>query len=157
MSDINYLTKETLEKVKAELAQLKTTGRAEIARAIADAREKGDLKENAEYDSAKEAQGHHEAKISQLEALIATARVIDPKTVDTTKVSVLCKVKVTNLGTKKAYEYQIVSEKEADIKAGRISVSSPIGKGLLGKKPGEVAEITIPAGTLKLKVEKIFL
>jgi len=155
MSGLNYVTKETLEQMKEELNQLKTSGRAEIARQIAEAREKGDLKENAEYDAAKEAQGLHEAKIAQLESSIVTARVIEAKDVDTSKVSILSKVKLTNLNTKKTVEYQIVSEQEADLKAGKISVTSPIGKGLLGKKEGEIADITVPSGTLKLKVEAI--
>jgi transcription elongation factor GreA len=155
MTDINYVTKETLQQMRDELNQLKTAGRAEIARQIADAREKGDLKENAEYDAAKEAQGHHEAKIAHLETAIATARVLDAKDVDTSKVSILSKVTATNLNNKKIVEYQIVSEKEADLKAGKISVTSPIGRGLLGKKVGEVVEVTAPSGTLKFKVEKI--
>lgn len=155
MSDINYVSKETLEQMKDELSKLKTSGRAEIARQIADAREKGDLKENAEYDAAKEAQGHHEAKIAQLEAAIMTARILDTKNIDTSKVSILSKVKVMNLNTKKSVEYQIVSEKEADLKSGKISVGSPIGKGLLGKVIGDVAEVTVPAGVLKFKIEDI--
>ena len=155
MSGVNYLTKETLEQMREELNQLKSSGRAEIARQIAEAREKGDLKENAEYDAAKEAQGHHEAKIAVLENAIATSRVIDTKDIDTSKVSILSKVKVTNLGSKKCFEYQIVSEKEADLKTGKISVTSPIGKGLLGKKPGDVAEVVAPSGMLKFKVESI--
>jgi len=155
MSGLNYVSKETLEQMKDELTKLKTAGRAEIARQIADAREKGDLKENAEYDAAKEAQGHHEAKIAQLEAAIMTARVIDAKDIDTSKVSILSKVKLVNLGTKKNVEYQIVSEKEADLKSGKISVTSPIGKGLLGKTVGEVAEVTAPSGVLKFKIEAI--
>lgn len=141
--------------MKEELTQLKTSGRAEIARQIAEAREKGDLKENAEYDAAKEAQGHHEAKIAQLEAVIISARIIDAKDIDISKVSILSKVKLTNLGTKKSVEYQIVSEKEADLKLGKISVTSPIGKGLLGKEIGDVAEITTPGGMLKFKIENI--
>lgn len=157
MSTVNYVTKEALEQLRDELTQLKTAGRAEIARQISEAREKGDLKENAEYDAAKEAQGYHEAKIAQLEATIATARIIDTKDLDASKVSILSKVKLTNMGTKKTVEYQIVSEQEADLKAGKISVTSPIGKGLLGKKEGEVAEIEVPSGMLKFKVEKISL
>lgn len=141
--------------MRAELTQLKSSGRAEIAGQIAEAREKGDLKENAEYDAAKEAQGHHEAKIAQLEAAIVSARILDAKDVDTSKVSILSKVKVTNLGTKKSMEYQIVSEKEADLKLGKISVTSPIGKGLLGKTIGETAEVTVPSGILKFKIEHI--
>lgn len=155
MSGVNYVTKETLDQMREELAQLKTTGRSEIAHAIAEAREKGDLRENAEYDAAKEAQGHHEAKIAQLESVIANARVVDTKDIDTSKVSILSKVKVTNLGTKKTVEYQIVSEKEADLKAGKISVTSPIGKGLLGKVVGDIAEVTAPSGLLKFKILEI--
>jgi transcription elongation factor GreA len=155
MSELNYLTKETLAQMKEELSTLKTTGRAEIARQIAEAREKGDLKENAEYDAAKEAQGHHEAKISRLETALMNARVIDAKDIDISKVSVLGKVTVTHMGTKKTLIYQIVSEKEADLKLGKISVSSPIGRGLLGKHVGEIAEITAPVGTFKLKIEHI--
>jgi transcription elongation factor GreA len=155
MSGVNYVSKETLDQMRAELTQLKSSGRAEIAGQIAEAREKGDLKENAEYDAAKEAQGHHEAKIAQLEAAIVSARILDAKDVDTSKVSILSKVKVTNLGTKKSMEYQIVSEKEADLKLGKISVTSPIGKGLLGKTIGETAEVTVPSGILKFKIEHI--
>jgi len=155
MSGISYVSKETLEQMKEELTQLKTSGRAEIARQIAEAREKGDLKENAEYDAAKEAQGYHEAKIAQLEAVIISARIIEAKDIDTSKVSILSKVKLTNLTTKKSVEYQIVSEKEADLKLGKISVTSPIGKGLLGKEVGDVAEITTPGGILKFKIDNI--
>jgi transcription elongation factor GreA len=155
MSGINYVSKETLDQMRDELNKLKTSGRAEIARLIAEAREKGDLKENAEYDAAKEAQGHHEAKIAHLETAIVSARILDSKDIDLSKVSILSKVKVTNLGNKKTIEYQIVSEKEADLKTGKISVTSPIGKGLLGKKIGEVAEVTAPSGVLKFKVEAI--
>jgi transcription elongation factor GreA len=157
MSTINYVSKETLEHMKEELNILRTSGRAEIARAIAEAREKGDLKENAEYDAAKEAQGMHEAKIAQLETAVASARILDAKDVDTSKVSILSKVKLTNLNTKKTVEYQIVSENEADLKLGKISVTSPIGKGLLGKAPGEVAEVQAPGGVLKFRVESIGL
>ena len=152
MSEISYVTKETLEQMKEELTQLKTTGRAEIARQIADAREKGDLKENAEYDAAKEAQGMHEAKVAQLEAAVASARILDVKDIDISKVSVLSKVKVTNMNTKKVVEYHLVSEQEADLKAGKISVTSPIGKGLLGKEIGEIAEVQAAAGMLKFKI-----
>jgi transcription elongation factor GreA len=155
MSTIQYVTKETLEQMKAEFHHLRSVERPAASRAIAEAREKGDLKENAEYDAAKEAQGMLEAKISQLEGQIATARIVDESTIDTSKVSILTKVKLTNLNTKKEVTYQIVSEKEADLKAGKISVTSPIGKGLLGKQVGEVAEVTAPAGLLKFKVEGI--
>ena len=157
MSGINYVSKETLEQMKAELTKLKTVGRAEIARQIAEAREKGDLKENAEYDAAKEAQGHHEAKVAQLETAIASARILDTKDIDLSKVSVLSKVKVLNHNTKKSIEYFLVSEKEADLKLGKISVTSPIGKGLLGKKIGEIVEINVPSGTLKFTIENISL
>ncbi len=155
MSDLNYLTKETMAQMREELNQLKTVGRAEIARAIAEAREKGDLKENAEYDAAKEAQGLHEAKIAQLEAAIVTARIIDAKDVDTSKVSILSKVTVTNQANKKTVTYHLVSEREADIKQGKISVTSPIGKGLLGKHVGDLAEVITPGGTLKFKIDNI--
>lgn len=155
MADINYVTKETLEHMRDELTQLKTAGRAEIARAIAEAREKGDLKENAEYDAAKEAQGHHEAKIAQLETAVINSRIIDIRDIDTSKVSILSKVKITNTKTKKSFEYQIVSETEADLKSGKISVGSPIAKGLLGKAVGETAEIVAPSGTMKFKIESI--
>ncbi len=157
MAGVNYVTKEALEQMKEELNQLKTAGRAEIARQIAEAREKGDLKENAEYDAAKEAQGLHEAKVAQLESVIATARIIDAKDLDSSKVSILSKVKLTNLKTKKSVEYQIVSEQEADLKVGKISVTSPIGKGLLGKKEGDIAEVVAPGGTLQFKIDKISL
>jgi transcription elongation factor GreA len=155
MSGIQYVTKETLEAMKAELQRMKSVDRPAASRAIAEAREKGDLKENAEYDAAKEAQGLLEAKIAHLEGQVATARIVDETTIDTSKVSILTKVKVTNLNTKKEVTYQIVSEKEADLKAGKISVTSPIGKGLLGKTVGDVAEVTAPAGVLKFKVEHI--
>lgn len=155
MSDLNYLTKETLAQMREELNKLKSVGRAEIARQIAEAREKGDLKENAEYDAAKEAQGHHEAKIAQLEAVIVSARVIEAKNIDISKVSILSKVTVTNLNNKKTVIYQIVSETEADLKQGKISVTSPIGKGLLGKQIGEIAEVTAPSGTFKFQIEHI--
>ena len=155
MSDLNYLTKETLAQMREELNQLKTTGRAEIARQIAEAREKGDLKENAEYDAAKEAQGHHEAKIAHLQTALMSARVIDAKDIDISKVSVLSKVTVTNLTSKKTMTYQLVSEREADLKQGKISVTSPIGKGLLGKQIGDTADVITPGGTLKFRIESI--
>ena len=155
MSTITYVTKETLEHMIEELNFLKSAGRSEIAKAIAEAREKGDLKENAEYDAAKEAQGHHEARISILDTAIINSRVIDISTIDTSKVNILSKVKMVNMGNKKSIVYQIVSENEADLKLGKISVSSPIGKGLLGKKVGEVAEVQTPGGVLKFKVQEI--
>jgi transcription elongation factor GreA len=157
MSGFNYVTKETLEQMKAELQRMKTVDRPAASRAIAEAKDKGDLKENAEYDSAKEAQGLLEAKIAQMEGIIANTRIIDESTIDTSKVSILTKVTLQNLNTKKQVTYQLVSENEADLKAGKISVTSPIGKGLLGKKPGDVAEIQAPAGVLKFKIENITL
>lgn len=150
-----YVSRETLEQMKKELQQLKTVERPAASRAIAEAREKGDLKENAEYDAAKEAQGLLEAKIKKLENDIATSRILDEGDVDTSKVSILTRVTVTNLQTKKKLTYQIVSEKEADLKAGKISVTSPIGKGLLGRVVGDVAEVQVPAGIVKFKVEEI--
>lgn len=141
--------------MRSELNQLKTKGRAEIARAISEAREKGDLKENAEYDAAKEAQGLHEAKIASLESAIVTARVVEATSIDTSKVSILCKVTITNLANKKTLTYQLVSEQEADLKAGKISVSSPIGKGLLGKTVGDVAVVQAPNGNMQFKIDNI--
>jgi transcription elongation factor GreA len=155
MSSVNYVTKEALENMKAELQRMKTVDRPAASRAIAEAREKGDLKENAEYDAAKESQGLLEAKIAQLEGVIASARTLDENNIDTSKVSILTRVTLTNLNTKKQVTYQIVSENEADLKAGKISVTSPIGKGLLGKHVGEVAEVQAPAGMLKFVVENI--
>jgi transcription elongation factor GreA len=155
MSDVMYVTKDTLDIMKAELQRMKGVDRPAASRAIAEAREKGDLKENAEYDAAKEAQGMLEARIKKMESDLANARIVDTTTIDTGKVSILTKVKLTNLNTKKQVTYQIVSEKEADLKLGKISVTSPIGKGLLGKTVGDVAEVTVPAGVIKFKVEDI--
>ncbi len=134
---------------------MKAVDRPAASRAIAEAREKGDLKENAEYDAAKEAQGHLEAKIAQLDAIVASARIVDESTIDTSKVTILTKVRLTNMNTKKEVTYQIVSEQEADLKAGKISVTSPIGKGLLGKVVGDVVEVTAPAGVMKFRIEEI--
>ncbi|MFN8289289.1 MAG: transcription elongation factor GreA [Chitinophagaceae bacterium] len=155
MSDLQYVTKETLEQMKTELQRMKTVERPAASRAIAEAREKGDLKENAEYDAAKEAQGLLEAKIAAMEGALANTRVIDESSIDTSKVSILTKVKMTNLNTKKQVVYQLVSEKEADLKAGKISITSPIGKGILGKIVGDTAEVQAPAGVLKFKIEEI--
>lgn len=155
MSKINYVSQETLNEMIEELTKMKSAGRAEIAHQIAEAREKGDLKENAEYDAAKEAQGIHEAKIANLENTLAHTRVLDVSKIDTSKVSILSTVKVTNLKLKKSFTYQIVSEGEADLKLGKISVNSPIGKGLLGKTLNEIAEIIVPNGVLQLKIEEI--
>jgi transcription elongation factor GreA len=155
MSAFSYYTKEVLEQLRAELQRMKTVDRTAASRAIAEAREKGDLRENAEYDAAKEAQGLLEAKIQRLEGELANARIMDEGSIDTSKASILTKVTVTNLNTKKEVTYYLVSEKEADLKLGKISVTSPIGKGLLGKHVGEVAEVKVPAGIIKFKVEKI--
>ena len=153
--DTNYVTQDTFEKMQEELHQLKAVERPAASRAIAEAREKGDLKENAEYDAAKEAQGMLEAKIKYLEGVIATARILDESNIDFSRVSILTKVTLTNMATNKQVTYQIVSEKEASLKDGKISVTSPIGKGLLGKVVGEIAEVNVPAGVLKFKVENI--
>lgn len=153
--ETNYVTAETFEKMKEELNVLKTTGRAEIAKAIAEAREKGDLKENAEYDAAKEAQGLHEAKIAKLENAIAAARIIDKSTLDTSKVSILSKVRIKNTKLKKEIEYQIVSESEANLKEGKISVKSPIAQGLMGKSVGEIVDVTTPGGSVQFEILEI--
>jgi transcription elongation factor GreA len=155
MAELQYVTQETLDQMKADLQRMKAIDRPAASRAIAEAREKGDLKENAEYDAAKEAQGLLEAKIAAMEGAIANVRVLDESNIDTSKVSILTKVTLTNLNTKKQVTYKIVSEKEADLKAGKISVTSPIGKGILGKTVGETAEIQAPAGVLKFKIEDI--
>src|SRR6188508_588048 len=157
MIGFNYVKKDTFEQMTIELQRMKSVDRPAASRAIAEAKEKGDLKENAEYDAAKEAQGHLESKIAQMEGIIANTRVLDESSIDTSKVSILTRVTLTNLKTKKQVTYQLVSENEADLKMGKISVTSPIGKGLLGKKPGEVAEVQAPAGVLKFKVENISL
>lgn len=155
MSDTNYLTQANFDKLQSDLHRLKSVDRPAASAAIAEAREKGDLKENAEYDAAKEAQGLLEAKINYLEGVMSTARILDESTIDTSRVSILTKVTLLNMGTKKTVVYQIVSENEADLKQGKISVTSPIGKGLLGKQKGEVAEVIVPAGTLKFQVKDI--
>ena len=157
MSTVKYFTEEGLKKLKDELNLLKTKGRAEIASQIAEARDKGDLSENAEYDAAKEAQGLHELKISKLEESISNARVIDESEINTDKVSILSKVQVLNLSFNKEFEYIIVSEEESDLQLGKISVQSPIGKGLLGKKKGEEVSIDVPSGELKFKILNISL
>ena len=150
-----YVTIETFNKMREELQHMKSVDRPAASRAIGEAREKGDLKENAEYDSAKEAQGMLEAKIKQLEATISNAKILDTSTIDISKVTILTKVTMTNQATKKTITYQIVGEKEADLKAGKISASSPIGKGLMGKKVGEIAEIQAPNGVMKFMVDNI--
>jgi transcription elongation factor GreA len=157
MSKITYLTEEGLKKLQEDLHQLKTVERPSISRQIAEARDKGDLSENAEYDAAKEAQGLLELKISKMEELVASVRIIDETKLDTSKVSVLCKVKIRNVANKAEMTYVLVAENEADLKSGKISVSSPIGKGLLGKKVGEMADITTPGGVMKFEVMEIGL
>ncbi|MDB4087304.1 transcription elongation factor GreA [Flavobacteriaceae bacterium] len=155
MSDVSYYTKEGLKKLKDELNQLKDIERPKASNAIGEARDKGDLSENAEYDAAKEAQGMLEMKISKLEEVLSNARVIDESQLDLSKVLVLSKVKIKNLNNQMQLHYTLVAESEADLKSGKISVSSPIGKGLLGKKVGEVAEVTVPNGTIKFEIISI--
>ena len=157
MSDIVYLTKEGYENLKKEIEHLQKVQRPAISAQIAEARDKGDLSENAEYDAAKEAQGLLEAKIAGLNDMYARARVIDESKLDISKVNLLSKVKVKNLNANREMVYMIVSEKEADLKLGKISVTSPIGKGLLGKVIGDITEVIVPAGMLKFKVENITL
>jgi transcription elongation factor GreA len=155
MSDIVYLTKEGFDNLKKELENLKRVQRPAISAQIAEARDKGDLSENAEYDAAKEAQGLLEAKISKLETMFANARVLDESKLDNSKINMLSRVKVRNLNADREMEYTIVSEKEADMKIGRISSKSAIGSGLIGKRVGDVVEITVPAGVVKLEVISI--
>ncbi len=155
MAEVAYYTRDGLDRLKEELQKLKTSGRSNIAKAIAEARDKGDLSENAEYDAAKEAQGHHEAKIARMEELLATARLLDESKLDSSKVLALSKVKIKNTKNGTTMTYQLVSESEADLKSGKISVSSPIAKGLLGKKVGDTIEITVPAGKIEFEVLEI--
>lgn len=155
MAEIKYYSKEGLQKLKDELHQMITIERPAISAAIAEARDKGDLSENAEYDAAKEAQGLLEAKIAKLQALIANARLLDETKIDTSKVLLLSKVEFINLALKKTMTYELVPESEANIKVGKLSITSPIAKGLIGKKVGDIAEIEVPAGTMKLQITKI--
>jgi transcription elongation factor GreA len=155
MSAYTYLTQSGYDKIKAELDDLKMRGRDEAAKAIAEAREKGDLSENAEYDAAKNAQGMLELKINELEKVLSNARILDESQLDASKVSILSTVRVLNLKINKEAKYTLVSEAEADIKVGRISVSSPIGSGLMGKTVGEVAEVNTPAGVISFKILEI--
>lgn len=157
MSQVSYYTQEGLDKLKKELNTLKTTGRSDIARQIAEARDKGDLSENAEYDAAKDAQGLLELKISKLEEIVSNARVIDEANIDTSQVSILSTVKIRNKKNGAVMSYTLVSEEEADLKTGKISVKSPIGKGLLGKKVGENTEIQVPAGKIEFEIQEISL
>ncbi|UCD61255.1 MAG: transcription elongation factor GreA [Flavobacteriaceae bacterium] len=155
MSTVSYYTAEGLKKLKEELNYLRDVERPKSSQAIADARDKGDLSENAEYDAAKEAQGLLELKISKLEETLSNARLIDETQLDTSKVLVLSTVKLKNQQNGMVLSYTLVAESEADLKAGKISVTSPIGKGLLGKEVGDVAEITVPNGTLKFDILEI--
>ncbi|WP_026462803.1 transcription elongation factor GreA [Adhaeribacter aquaticus] len=155
MGKVSYYTAEGLQKLKDELAELKTKGRSEIARQIAEARDKGDLSENAEYDAAKEAQGLLELKISKLEEVVGNARVMDDTNIDMSKALILSKVKIKNLNNNMVMDYTLVAEEEANLATGKISVKSPIGKGLLGKSVGDVAEIIIPAGKIKFEILEI--
>ena len=155
MSDVSYYTKEGLKKLKDELSQLKDIERPKASNAIAEARDKGDLSENAEYDAAQEAQGMLEMKISKLEAVLSNARLIDESQLDLSKVLVLSIVTIKNLNNQMQLKYTLVAESEADLKSGKISVSSPIGKGLLGKKVGEIAEVVVPNGTIKFEIISI--
>jgi transcription elongation factor GreA len=152
MSNINYYTKEGLERLKDELSHLKKVERPRISEQIAEARDKGDLSENAEYDAAKEAQGLLEMKISKLEDTVANARILDASKLDTSKVMVLSKVKLKNVATKAEMSYTLVSESESDLRSGKISVNSPIGKGLIGREKGEIAEIKVPSGTMQFEI-----
>ncbi len=150
-----YLTKEGYQNLKEELEDLKTRGRREIAKAIAEARDKGDLSENAEYDAAKDAQGHMELKISKLETKIANVKIIEDSDEEHTEIKLLSNVVIKNVKSGMEFKYAIVPEEESDLQSGRISASSPIGKGLMGKKEGELAEIEIPAGKIEFEVISI--
>lgn len=152
---ISYYTKEGLDRLTNELATLKTKGRSDIAKQIAEARDKGDLSENAEYDAAKDAQGHLEAKIAQMEDVLSGARLLDETKIDTSSVSILSKVTIKNKKNGASVTYMLVSEEEADLKAGKISTQSPIGKGLLGKKKGDMATIKTPAGEMEFEIVSI--
>lgn len=152
---VSYLTPEGFKKLKEELEHLKSVERARISAQIAEARDKGDLSENAEYDAAKEAQGLLELKIAKMEEVMASARVVDESQLDTSKILILSKVKLRNPVNKMEFTYTLVAEQEADLKAGKISVNSPIGKGLLGRTAGETVDIQVPNGTMKLEILEI--
>lgn len=155
MSEVTYLTKEGYEKLRKELADLKGKGRAEIAQQIQKAREMGDLSENAEYDAAKDAQGLLEMKIAKLEATVASARILDDSDIDSNKAYILSTVRLKNLKMNKEISYTLVSEEEADLKRGRISVKSPVGKAILGREVGDIVEIQVPAGTMHFELLEI--
>ena len=152
---VSYSTPEGYEKLKQELEHLKTKGREEVAKAIAEAREKGDLSENAEYDAAKDAQGYLELKINEKEKVLANARIIDKSQLDSSSVTILSTVKIKNKKNNKEVSYTLVAESEANLKEKKISVSSPIGKGLLGKKVGEIAQVITPAGAIDFEIRSI--
>jgi transcription elongation factor GreA len=157
MSGYNYLTQEGYNRLTAELEEMKTQGRSDVAKAIAEAREKGDLSENAEYDAAKEAQGMLELKINELEKVLANARVLNESQLDASKVTVLSNVTIKNVKTGKSLTYKLVSESEADLKAKRISVKSPMGQGLLGKAVGDIALVETPNGNIEFEIVDISL
>ena len=157
MSDIIYLSEQGYEDLKNELHKLKTVDRPNVINQIAEARDKGDLSENAEYDAAKEAQGHLEARIAKLEIDLSNSRIIDESKLDSSKVSLLSNVTIKNLSNGSEMSYTIVSESEADLSQKKISASSPIGKGLIGKKVGDIADIVVPNGTIKFEIVKISL
>lgn len=152
---VTYMTEEGLKKLKDELVHMESVQRPEISRQIAEARDKGDLSENAEYDAAKEAQGMLEGKIGQLKTLIASARLIDESSIGTDEIQIMNKVTIKNVKTKKTMTYTLVSESEADLKSGKIAVNTPIAQGLLGKKVGDIAEIKVPSGTMTFEVIEI--
>lgn len=155
MSQLSYYTKEGLKKLKDELDHLKRVERPSISKQIGEARDKGDLSENAEYDAAKEAQGHLEAKIAKLEDVVANARIVDESQIDNSKAFILSTVKIRNVANKAEMSYTLVAENEADLKLKKISIESPIGKGLLGKAVGDIAEIQIPSGLAKFEILEI--
>jgi len=155
MSQLRYYTEDGLKKLKTELHQLKVIERPKISQQIAEARDKGDLSENAEYDAAKEAQGHLEAKIAKLDDIVANARIIDESQMDNSKVLILSKVKIKNLTSGIQMSYTLVAENEANLKEGKISIDSPIGKGLLGKKAGDIADVKVPNGVMKFEILEI--
>lgn len=152
---VSYFTEEGLKKLQDEIHYLKTKERANITRQIAEARDKGDLSENAEYDAAREAQGLLEARIAKLEDTLANARLVDSSQVDTSKVSILTKVKIKNLKNSQVVQYTLVTQSEANLKEGKISIDSPIGKGLMGKKVGDKVDITVPAGNIPFEIVEI--
>jgi len=155
MSKISYYTEEGLKKLKKELDQLRDVERPKASQAIAEARDKGDLSENAEYDAAKEAQGMLEMRIAKLEEIVASARVIDESQLDVSKVLIHSTVKIKNKANNMTLSYKLVAQSEADLKSGKISVDSPIGKGLLGKKAGETAQVTVPNGTMEFEILEV--